>query len=171
MFCWASWTSEEIAQNMFLEEHSGLASPSARCYRWCCVSTILPLAYDKVVCPDVRTTIQKLFHGFAYPAAYSTVLYSRGHGDILHLFPVPSISGPAYWQWKAIQNAYTAHFNLLLVGKSKQAGKSMLDTTLHRCFSMSWCPVECGSNFRDTSTLLCLTVLPDFSPAEQQIKT
>lgn len=127
MFCWASWTPEEIAQNMFLEEYSGLASSSSSCYSWCRVSTTLPSAYDKVVCPDVRTTIQKLFHGFAYPATYSTVVYSRVHGDILHLFPVPSISGPAYWQWKAIQSAYTAHFSLLLVGKNEQASRQKHD--------------------------------------------
>lgn len=123
MFSWGSWTPEEIAQNMFLEECSGLASPSARCYSWWCVSTTLPLAYDKVVCPDVRTTIQKLFQGFAYPATYLTVVHSRGHGDILHLFSVPSISGPASCQRKAIRSVYTAHSNLLLVGKSKQASR------------------------------------------------
>lgn len=126
MFCGGSWTPEEIAQNMFLE-YSGLANPSTSCYSWCCVSTTLPLAYDKVVCPDIRITIQKLFHGFAYPATYSTVVYSSGHGDILHLFPVPSISGPAYWQWKAIQSANTAHFSLLLVGKNEQASRQKHD--------------------------------------------
>lgn len=51
MFCGGSWTPEEIAQNMFLE-YSGLANPSTSCYSWCCVSTTLPLAYDKVVCPE-----------------------------------------------------------------------------------------------------------------------
>lgn len=59
----------------------------------------------------------------------------------------------------------------LLARASKQAGKSIMDFILRRCFSMSWCPVECGSNFRDNSTLLCLTVFPDFSPVEQQTKT
>lgn len=28
MFFWGSWTPEEIAQNMFLEECSGLATPA-----------------------------------------------------------------------------------------------------------------------------------------------
>lgn len=39
----------------------------------------LPLAYDKVVCSVVRL---KAVLWFAYPAAYSTLVYARGHEDM-----------------------------------------------------------------------------------------
>jgi len=150
--------------------HPVLASPGPRCYSWCHVSTNLHLAYDNIVCPGVKNNNTEAVPWICLPCCIFSCCICQRTWRRIAFFPNPLYCWACLLAMSSDSDCRYCSFQLAACWQ-EQAGKCMLGTTSHRCFSTSWGPVGCGSHFCDISAHLCLTMLPDLSPAEQQTKT